>query len=113
MSRIVLDDDRTAATEAQLTPDVGASPRRAAMDKVIPIPTILSVVAISISFGACAWVTFYNPGISNYDFFYAREKPFFRTRDWSQQRLSCSSRVDEGREFRPRNEGEAEDDQGA
>ena len=68
MSQAVLDDDRTGATEAQLTPDAGASPRRAAMDKVIPIPTILSVVAISISFGACAWVTFYHPGISNYDF---------------------------------------------
>ena len=71
MSQAILDDDRTGETEAQLSLNTDASPRRAAIEKVIPIPMILPIVAILISSGACAWVTLYNPlgkGISKYDF---------------------------------------------
>lgn len=71
MSQAIVDDDRTGETEAQLSLNTDASPRRAAIEKVIPIPMILPIAAILISSSACAWVTFYNPlgkGISKYDF---------------------------------------------
>lgn len=70
MPHTILDDDKTDVIEERNTPITDSSQQGGAKEGVIPVPVILSVVAILIALGSCVWVTyhdFWGSGIDQYD----------------------------------------------